>query len=263
MGIRFRGKNSLVKNNFVSNFGFIKDDGGGIYTYVGNGDQNLDTGSIVRKNIIINGIGAPTSSTDNNTYSEGIYLDDGTQGIFVDSNTIYGATFTGIYLKGAFNTIRSNVVHVNTAHATYGGFTFTSKRNVLYKATSTYPTFVATYNTALITTQSIDSNYYFLASGLPIGRSIDGYTLPDWRVYSGYDINSTTAYPSTYTSTTPILIYNPTLTDSTVVLGGNYVDVYGNIYLNRALVRPYLSKLLFPSSFTYVGRSHFKFKLRS
>ncbi len=65
----------LIKNNHITNYGFCKDDGGGIYNYGSTGQTLKDTGSIIRGNIIINGTGAATSSSDAGRYAHGIYLD--------------------------------------------------------------------------------------------------------------------------------------------------------------------------------------------
>src|SRR5262249_23945851 len=65
----WNGQNVLIQYNFVNNYGFVKDDAGGIYC-----DQKNMTGSKILDNIVINGIGAPDGHLDYRCF--GIYVDD-------------------------------------------------------------------------------------------------------------------------------------------------------------------------------------------
>ncbi|HET6226397.1 MAG TPA: right-handed parallel beta-helix repeat-containing protein, partial [Bacteroidia bacterium] len=52
-GIDFRTGNTIIKNNNISNFCLIKDDGGGIYTW-----ENTFGNTIIESNTISNGVGS-------------------------------------------------------------------------------------------------------------------------------------------------------------------------------------------------------------
>ena len=61
--INYGGRNTIVRNNYINTYCYIKDDGGGIYTYADN-----FTGKQVLNNIILNAIGAPNGSRINYYY---------------------------------------------------------------------------------------------------------------------------------------------------------------------------------------------------
>jgi parallel beta-helix repeat protein len=106
--IRFEGgNNTIVRNNSIDYFGFIKDDGAGIYTY--NGSNNSYTGQKVEGNIILNGIGARKGRPDTLVAeTRGIYLDENSNGIEVKDNSIaYCASF-GLFCHGCHDNIFTN-----------------------------------------------------------------------------------------------------------------------------------------------------------
>ncbi|MFD1140176.1 right-handed parallel beta-helix repeat-containing protein [Larkinella insperata] len=99
--IRFEGDYTVLRNNFISNFNLVKDDGGGIYSW--NGDSIYpEKGSQVLNNIIINGIGARNGTSDSKaSATNGIYMDDNTGSVEVKGNTIAFCNGSGIFLHNA------------------------------------------------------------------------------------------------------------------------------------------------------------------
>ena len=103
-GIDFQGNSNTVANNLVNYFCFVKDDGGGIYTWNGNQDSSVShiTGTI-KNNIVINGITAP-AGTDSSVagIAHGIYLDENTTECTVTGNTVAHCT-AGVFFQDARN----------------------------------------------------------------------------------------------------------------------------------------------------------------
>ncbi|ELR71632.1 hypothetical protein C900_02440 [Fulvivirga imtechensis AK7] len=95
--IDFRTGNTSVQCNLISNFCLIKDDGGGIYTW--NNDFGNNT---ISKNIII-GTKTPSLHKSHESYAQGIYIDDLSQGISINDNTVAYCEGSGILIHNAGN----------------------------------------------------------------------------------------------------------------------------------------------------------------
>ncbi len=120
IGINFNGNNTIVKNNLIDTFCFVKDDGAGIYTFTGSANTDF-TGRKVVDNIVINGIGAVPGTKpygpNDFPYVEGIYMDDNTSGVEIRRNTVANITSSGIYLHNARNiSITENRIY-NTGYS--------------------------------------------------------------------------------------------------------------------------------------------------
>src|SRR5205814_5032511 len=108
--INFRGDNLLIKNNYIDKFSAIKDDGGGIYT--SNHPNSTNIGRKIIGNIILNAVGAPEGTPvaiDNTsaTSTQGIYLDDNSNGVTITGNTIANCN-RAIYLHNSRSVILKN-----------------------------------------------------------------------------------------------------------------------------------------------------------
>jgi len=112
--INFNGNSTIVKNNFINNFCITKDDGGGIYTYLGKSAPHK--GSKVIGNIILNGAGAGEGAGYPFLPSaNGIYMDNNTANVEIRDNTVANCSDMGIYLHNANNiTIKNNTVYNNS-----------------------------------------------------------------------------------------------------------------------------------------------------
>lgn len=114
-GISFQGVSNTIANNLINYFCFVKDDGGGIYTWSGNLDStvNKSTGWITG-NIVLNGVTAP-GGTDSSVagIAIGIYLDENTTECIVTGNTVAHCT-SGIFFQDARNcAIQNNTLFDN------------------------------------------------------------------------------------------------------------------------------------------------------
>lgn len=263
MGIYWKGGNGLIENNYVDSFSYIKQDGGGIYTFQSGLAYNYDSGTVIKNNIITNGIGIGYGYTPE---AYGIYLDVEAFGIHVDSNTISRTASSGIFANGSHNIFTNNTVNSVSGRGcffsgeTFNGTSFfmTVKHNIFYSAGVN-----ANFNTfkfvgARDTTESIDSNYYLMPFS-PNNTFNNGglfgehYNLSQWQDYTGNDMHSSATLPIDYSSNVPIMLFNSTSSDSTFLLGGNYRDVYNTFYTGSTIIQPFKSKLLFPVTVILTG----------
>jgi parallel beta-helix repeat protein len=94
--IDFRNGSTLIKNNIISNFCLLKDDGGGIYTWTNAYGKNVIEGNIILGRKLPNSV----RYTEKN-YSYGIYIDDRSRDIVVHNNTIAYCSVAGILVHNA------------------------------------------------------------------------------------------------------------------------------------------------------------------
>ena len=111
VGIDFRGTHITVRNNTVSYFCTVKDDGAGIYTWT-RPQQRLEE-LRVSGNVVLHG-GGSAMGTDRpeKSVAEGIYLDDRTHNVEVDHNTVAYCEGSGIYVHNS----RAISLHHNTLY---------------------------------------------------------------------------------------------------------------------------------------------------
>ena len=109
-GIDFSGAaNAYIFNNTVNTFCTVKDDGAGIYTF-----ESVGANRLIKKNTVINAVGSFDGAESNywEAYGKaaGIYLDGGTAGTTIDSNTVTRSNWGGIFV----NAINGHTVSNNT-----------------------------------------------------------------------------------------------------------------------------------------------------
>ncbi|HTR27711.1 MAG TPA: right-handed parallel beta-helix repeat-containing protein [Puia sp.] len=110
--ICFQGNSNTIKNNLVDYFCFVKDDGGGIYTWNGNTDStNLHTTGWITNNIVINGITAPAGTDSSQApIAIGIYLDENTTECVVTGNTVAHCTAAVFFQDARHCSIQNNAL---------------------------------------------------------------------------------------------------------------------------------------------------------
>lgn len=118
--ITFKG-NTEVSFNFIDTYCYVKDDGGGIYT------ANASNGRWIHHNIILNGLGAPQGTGSKvNPWdvvgaAEGIYLDNGSNGVLVEDNTVGNVRNQAIFAHNSTqDTFRRNTLHSGHAYNSGG-----------------------------------------------------------------------------------------------------------------------------------------------
>lgn len=221
-GIQFQGNNALVQHNLVHHYCLRLDDGAGIYTFVDFVKENAGevfTNRVIKKNIILNGRGAPEGS--NKTFkAEGIYTDGRSMNVDILDNTI---AFIGNKALACNNAVN---IHIrgNTCFNTGGGWgvtrgltwmelqNFEVKKNIFYAVTQqqhsvnfshsglNVPTAVSIWE-AIRLAGDIDSNYYNTVNPVgfnyiyaPVAEKQFVYpsplTLEHWQEYTGQDLHS-------------------------------------------------------------------------
>lgn len=252
--IYFTGRNCLVAYNYITNYCFVKDDGGGVYTYAGAGiyPADMDKGSVIRSNIIGNGIGA-TVGTQAAWQSAGVYCDIGTRGVLIDSNTTFNTNLSGMFADGGtdsnryvYNTVIDSIGTVFTIINDGSPFDIDVVNNVFYSKTS------ANHCIYLYTDVfKVDSNHYLCPASEIFKMNFNGFalSLADWQEMTGYDANGA-GTPVDITSGYGILYTNPQHSDSTIMLpAGNFVDARGGTYYaGSTVLHGYGSVLMFPST---------------
>jgi parallel beta-helix repeat protein len=260
IGIKFSGNNSIVRNNYVTNYCNILDDGGGIYT----GGNNY-TGRKIYNNIVINNPTVKTASygtTGSTVEVNGIYLDDNTANTLVYNNSSSGNS-TGLYFHACHEiTAYDNILYNNDIGIMYAysisydlrrGLNIT--RNQSYSTLSSqYPLYDGTNVNDISISGIIDSNYYMRPSdeGTKFKTVLLGSTsyktLAQWQTYSGQDAHSLS---TPYNAEGIQFLYNASATNSTVILNWRYLTVKGVSFTNSITLLPYTSVLLF-KDYSYV-----------
>lgn len=118
-GIRFEGRNLIVKNNRISNFALVKCDVGGIYTFKGFAPatygygNNQVIGNIVSK--AYPNLFGTTSKVVNSNYATGIYMDGNSFGNLVAGNTVHQVMGAALMLNvtTSSHTVRNNTFYDN------------------------------------------------------------------------------------------------------------------------------------------------------
>lgn len=217
-GIFFRGNGTIVRNNYINHFCFVKDDGGGIYT------DHASASALIRSNIITNGIGAP-EGTVGGTFlkkeihgAHGIYIDEPPyyhKGLItVDSNAVAHCKGNGIFLHKQNDVyIQDNLIYDCTCQllmASGPEYPHPTRNvdlnNNIFCVATRDQLALMIYNDSLADLNG-DSNYYISPFGnsniihvyLTKEKTASGheypwpgikYTLDEWQRHTGRDHNS-------------------------------------------------------------------------
>jgi len=226
VGIKFGGGDSnLIKNNFVNHHCFIKNDGGGIYTWNNVRDNNNNLiaknyyGNKIIGNIVLNagicdaGTIYSETNVDHPIYgSHGIYCDGNSQNMIVSGNTVAN-NGKGIFLHDNRNmTVENNTAYNNRERQMdvyYDDLTLPPVRNIVIRnnifisknVTQETAGFRSLYND-LDNFGIYDNNYY--AQAIDKGNSISAkfvkngldffgcFNLPGWKLAYSDDQHSKT-----------------------------------------------------------------------
>jgi parallel beta-helix repeat protein len=254
IGIRFRGNNILIQNNFINKFCQINHDGGAIYSW--NGDTNTSySGTIVKNNIILNETTVPNYAGD-----AGIYLDDASNGVSVIGSSIYNCGF-GIYLHNSHdNIIRSNTIYGcgNALHIVNNNMEITMSNqriasNIFVATGTTNKVASIDYTETIQPVYSADSNYYarpqddITTIEYRVRNPLYSYnllTLAKWQTYTGQEVHSKKS-PQAITSENDLQFeYNATKTAKTISLSQPMIDVKGTKYVTSVILQPFTSVVL-------------------
>jgi parallel beta-helix repeat protein len=273
-GISFLGDNVLVERNLVDTYCTLKDDGGGIYTYIGE-SNTTSYNRKVRNNIIVNAIGAYAGAEaywyESFGKAAGIYLDEHVNNVEVTGNVVGNGDWGGIFLHNAHhNVISNNIFYNHRYQVLVSQYTAMTRANTMtnnqyiskysYQETFYYRTFVADNPSTMGT---FDNNVYarpiddnrtihcdFYQSG---GAGTQYYTLDQWRQYFSLDPASRRS-PVTFKANIDDSIrfeYNASDIARVVNLDGSYVDVKGTPYAGSISLAPFTGVVLLRSRTTF------------
>lgn len=244
-GYEWLGLRDTVYRNYITNFCINKSDGGGIYS--DGGSTGLpQTGSLVRSNIVGHGING------NGNGVAGIYMDNQSTGVLIDSNTVFDIFVGGniVFNGGTLLTCRNNTSFANSGHsfkiANGAAFsTSTIVNNIFY---STYRALAVDYFGVINGTLTEDSNYVLRATASD-SLFHDGastyYSIAAWRSTTSLDAHSTDIFPTGIESAAAGNLYsNPTNNNATININGRYKDQAGTTYTNSIVLSAFGSALL-------------------
>lgn len=220
--LEFQGNNVTIRNNVINYFAFVKDDGGGIYTYAAGTDASPGksyTNRTISNNLVMNGVGAPNGRNSPNLFVSGIYLDGQSMNVNVLNNSVYNVGKNGIHANNPHNIVvkgNTSFGALNTmsvARWVWGSIkNLTIKNNIFYPKLETQRAFLylntginqpqtTSLKTALTSIGNIDSNVYnpvnpqtfhmeiYSTSGGP-AVPVSPYSLEAWQINSTHDLHS-------------------------------------------------------------------------
>jgi parallel beta-helix repeat protein len=266
-GIQFFGNNVLVEKNYVDGFCYLKDDGGGIYTFNGP-NNNPEYNRIVRNNIILNAIGnfesAKTYWWESYGKAAGIYMDEYVNNVQLINNTIANGDWAGIFIHNTHDCqITGNIIYNHRYQIHLSQYSLSS-RNMIetnnqyiakqpFQMTWFYRTYISDSPTNMGTS---DNNYFArpindnktirLGFLMNSGGDTTDVSLAQWQSQYGLDLNSHKS-PITYTANIDDSIrfeYNASNTIKTIALDAAYIDVAGNQYAGVLTLNPWTSVVL-------------------
>ena len=258
------GSNLLIKNNYITNFCFLMDDGAAIYIQ----DLSATPNKRITGNILINGgagVGDGTAEpTSNQAY--GIYSDGGNSNTQIDNNSIANCGNGGIYMDDSHdinihhNTVYNCLTGISIDYlGTSAIYNLTMKNNTLVNTDNSSHVFAPQKQTSsgigIGAWGTIDSNYY--ARPLNDTKTIYSWAgtgngiwsaIAEWPVVYGHDAHSKKSPTSVSNASMIRFEYNETSSSKTVGLNSNYMAINGTVYSGSLTLAPYSSIVLLQTS---------------
>jgi len=262
-GIYFGGNGSVVKNNFIHNFCMVKDDGAGIYI----GDWFPSSDKKIIGNIVIDGIGAaPGAKVQDLVPVEGIYIDDNSSGISIQSNSVANCPDAGIKIHNANNIqITGNAVFNNGVQLMIAHDNLHPKspnRNLiltgnLFFALRPEQLCVNLYSVKndLDSVGTIDNNYYYsptndqsivkAVSNIWTPQSVtNNFSLSKWKNVHRQDAHSIMVSKKMLTQKNVRFEYNASGKNKQISTNAYYATPIGIKLTNKFLIAPYQSVIV-------------------
>lgn len=253
-GIYLRGNGFICDNNFFDTHGYIKDDGGAIYTFEGTQITN-STRRKIRNNIIRNGIGNILGTNETELKAMGIYIDEKASQVDIQGNFVELGS-KGIFLHNAYdididtsNTFYNNLeqIRIRTFDVAAPSANIDIANNVMVGDKLIVHDSAGSSNTAWGTS---DNNKFYSNSVTPFTTRISegafvNQSFAGWKTATSKDAASTLV---TYTGEQTK--YNATSAPVAVPLTGSWVGPDGTIYSGSVTLAAYKGIFLLPSSGT-------------
>ena len=224
-GIKFVGYDNRIRYNYIEKTAQLIGDGGAIYTWSSDIAIPLSPGTIISYNIL-NGNGGVAS----------MYMDDRTQGVLIEKNTIINtvkvAAFTGgsyaVFIKGKDNTFKNNVLFNNsrgiTVASIYTGLVLDS--NIVYNTALTTnsggltPLLAQASSTGFSDTYFNHNTYIDRTRTTTFRITSTNINLADWKTGLSTDAASTFTGTALNANETENIFYNDTKIAKTFYLNG-------------------------------------------
>jgi len=198
----------------------IKNDGGGIYTYIGTGTPS--SGQMVSDNIILVGKGYADGLSTPAEHAFGIYIDDRARDVEIKDNSVAECSGAGIYLHNAheieilnntlYNNGGNNQVYGSQVLLVHDGYSpddpirnVVMHNNILFAKNKTQKilSFSTKDNDVELFGKS-DYNYYYSPSENKIFRiwtegwngAAENLTFREWQIKTGQDSNTVLPPPA-------------------------------------------------------------------
>ncbi|WP_073002124.1 LamG-like jellyroll fold domain-containing protein [Mariniphaga anaerophila] len=277
-GIQFYGQNSIVEYNFIDGYCQTLADGGGIYSWVGQSNNvplSVNSkGSVVRRNIVINGNGDGTGyqeNYNNDAGTYGIYLDEASEDVLVEENTVARSSGHALLYHQTIGIVaRNNVLFDNPKG-------FRDSPNIRFSKDNKF-TKNTVYN---IHERQHDENFVGIEDQLVVANSAVSTIVMDSNVYVDrnqsnvfFDVNSNRSLEfeawkglgqdgnSDFIGIpldegeTEQLFYNDTKQNKTFNLGtAVFKDIYGNEVTGKLILEPFTSKILIGKDFLGINQN--------
>ncbi|MBV5314208.1 MAG: right-handed parallel beta-helix repeat-containing protein [Prolixibacteraceae bacterium] len=267
-GIFIRGNNISLKNNFINSFCNVVDDGGGIYV----SDQKY-VNRLIDGNIILNGKGRADGTNSTMLSVEGIFLDEPVTNVVVSNNTVANCPDFGILLHEAWGITLVNNTFFNNGKGQIG-LAHDSKYPAQTNIHLTNNIFFSSNTTqwCLYFYSTLDDINFGSSNGNVFARPLKDQTtiytktastsgafrdLNSWRLFTGYDANSTKSPISLTNSNDITLEYNATSIIKTIILTYPVIDARGVKYSGSISLQPYTSLVLMKDPSPTVLKSAF------
>ena len=263
-GIVFGGQGTNVSYNFIDRVCFVKDDGGGIYSY-----RDYNTGKTVTYNIILNSEGAVDAIGKGNDRANGIY-NDGSYNTTYSNNTIAHCYGGGIFVNSCknttvtYNTLYDNsfqlLIHSeNTSIGLASGHVINN--NMLFSKSYDEDWLQACFRCNFIGLAAHDygsQDYNYFVRPIEDDNYMDiwpnawqwspstrlKYNLTEWQALLSEDAHSETT-PTTVTTVNDIhFVYNDTAGTKSYIVSPAMVDARGTTYSGLVSVPSYGSLVL-------------------
>jgi hypothetical protein len=269
-GIQFLGNNVLVEKNYIDTFCTLKDDGGGVYTYLGSTTTN-NFNRKIRNNIILNSIGA-LAGAEAYSYEPfgkgaGIYLDEHVNNVEITGNTIANGDWGGIFMHNIHdNVISGNLIYNHRFQILLSQYDSNGKNNTMNnnqyiaRTTSQYTfAYRSFFQDNPSTLGTLNNNYYArpiddnatiqMENFWTNGGGTSYISLAQWKSSFAQDAASQKS-PLTYSSNIDanlLFTYNDGNTTKIVSLPASYVDVKNNQYAGNIALAPFTGLVLLKS----------------
>lgn len=271
VGMGFKGSNFLLEYFDINGYCFVRDDGGGVYTYKHQFNQgDVYTNRVIQHGIIRNGQDASAGSNSTEVGTNGAYMDDYTENVTLNNLFIYNIKGSGVFLHGAhhINVTNNTIVGCSIAQLDtnewIGGLmhdlVLTGNKYIILDAANQLWCYYHTYagnidfDTYFATANGSNNNVYasVLGSNNPsrIRTGEEGgngwiyRTLSNWQALTDQDDNSSLTAKTAAVEGDIRIEFNSTSAATDVSLGAVYKDVEGNTYNGTVNLPAYSGKLL-------------------